>query len=298
MTIPFAIFMSITAVSLISFSGVFLLSLQESLLRRALMYFVSFAVGALFANVFFHLLPELMETTNNMHVSSTLILLGIVISFFIEKFIHWHHCHNLNCKHTQPVGTMMLLGDGAHNITDGILIAASYLVSIELGIATTVAIALHEIPQEIGDFAVLLHSGFSRGKALLWNVVSALTAFLGGFAVLWLHEHIENIPLILLPITIGNFLYIAGSDLIPELHKESKMKKAVLQLIAMLAGIALMYLVFANGHNHSHDAHDHEKVLYHDGHDHYIAHTYHFLCTNSCERPRGVSTSRTIVCTS
>lgn len=235
------IFLSVLAVSLASLAGVFLLSLHQSLLRKALLALVSFAAGAMFANVFLHILPETMEVAPNIHVAFRLVLLGILLSFLLEKFIHWHHCHTLDCHHPHAIGTMMLIGDGVHNVTDGILIAATYLVDTSLGIATTIAVLLHEIPQEIGDFAVLLHSGYSRSQALLWNFLSALTAFLGAFVVLLLREYVDGMEIVLLPIIAGNFLYIAGSDLIPELHKESQLKNACVQLLAMVAGIALIY---------------------------------------------------------
>jgi zinc and cadmium transporter len=239
----FYILSSVLLVSLASLAGIFLLSLHKTFLQKILLYLVSFATGALFANVFFHLLPEMIEMTNNVHNAFLLVLAGIIISFVIEKYIHWHHCHKLDCKHTEPIGTMMIIGDGIHNFTDGILIATTYLVDIQLGIATTIAVLVHEIPQEIGDFAVLLHSGFSRAKALFWNFMSALTAFLGAGAVLLLNENIHGLEKFLLPLIAGNFLYIAGSDLIPELHKQPRAtaKEAVLQLAAMLFGILLMY---------------------------------------------------------
>ncbi|MBI3335997.1 ZIP family metal transporter [Candidatus Peregrinibacteria bacterium] len=239
------IFGSVFAVSLMSLTGVFLLSLHQAFLRKALLTLVSFAVGALFANVFLHILPEIVETTDNLHTAFGFVLLGIVFSFAIEKFIHWHHCHTLECEHAHPLGIMMLVGDGVHNFMDGMLIATTYLVDIQLGIATTIAVILHEIPQEIGDFAVLLHSGFSRSRALYWNFASALTAFLGAVAVLGLEVSIHGIEEVLLPIVAGNFLYIAGSDLIPELHKGSRSTNAILQLVAMIAGIVLMYGISA-----------------------------------------------------
>src|SRR3989344_1750267 len=168
-TAPVNIFFSVLAVSLASLTGVFLLSLHPSFLRKILLSLVSFAVGALFANVFLHILPEISETTGNIPTAFGLVLLGILLSFVVEKFIHWHHCHNLDCHHRSPVGTLMLMGHGIHNMTDGMAIAAAYLISPELGLATTVAVILHEITQEIGDFAVLLHSGYSRARALAWN---------------------------------------------------------------------------------------------------------------------------------
>ena len=233
---------SVLIVSLLSFVGVFFFSLREEVLKRVLLYFVSFATGALFANVFGHLLPEIAEESADLSQSFGLVFVGILFSFTIEKFIHWHHCHTLECDHqVHPVGKMILMGDGAHNITDGILIATAYLVDISLGIATTIAVIFHEIPQEIGDFSVLLHSGYSRGRALTLNFVSALTAVLGAVSVLFLHEKVHGIEQILLPLTAGNFLYIAGSDLIPELHKETRPGRALLQLLCIIAGAALLY---------------------------------------------------------
>ncbi len=137
----------------------------------------------------------------------------------------------------------MLMADIIHNILDGVLIAASYLISIPLGIATTLAVMFHEIPQEIGDFAVLLHSGYSKKKALLLNLLTALTAFIGALLVLWINVTIDGIAIILLPIAAGNFLYIATADLIPELHKETKFKKSFLQFIFLLLGVGVMTLL-------------------------------------------------------
>lgn len=267
MSVLTIIFLSVFAVSLASLAGVVLLSFNQSLLKKILLYLVSFAVGALFANTFLHVLPEAVEASTDLRTTFGLVLVGIILSFIIEKFVHWHHCHNLNCKHVEPVGIMMLIGDGIHNITDGILIATTFLVDVELGIATTIAVILHEIPQEIGDFAVLIHSGFSKARALLWNFVSALTAFLGAFLVIVLHEHISGIEVLLLPIVAGNFLYIAGSDLIPELHKESKPLKALTQLLCLLAGIALMYGL-TSGEQHHHVQGSHEDEMHDDQDQH------------------------------
>lgn len=266
------ILLSVFGISLASLTGVFLLSLSTKLLKKVMLYLVSFAVGALFANTFLHVLPEVIESSGNLRFSLSLVLGGIILSFILEKFIHWHHCHNLSCHCSEPVGIMMLIGDGMHNVTDGILIATAYLVDIELGIATTIAVILHEIPQEIGDFAVLLHSGFSKGRALLWNFLSALTAFVGAFAVILLNQHLYGIEDILLPLAAGNFLYIAGSDLIPELHKESRFKNALFQLTCMMAGIAIMYaLTSDHGHDASHeDNHDLHAEEIHEDENHHM----------------------------
>ena len=242
---------SVILVSLISLIGVVLFSLQEKIIRKCLLCFVSFSTGALLGDVFLHKLPEMFEhselaTDHSVHLSNDLmiVLAGIIISFIIEKIIHWRHCHNLDCDgHVHPVGPLMLIGDSVHNLVDGMLIAGSFLVSIPLGIATTTAVALHEIPQEIGDFEILLHSGYSRGKSVFFNFLSAVTAIIGALAIIISSGALPDIGHILIPLTAGNFLYIAGSDLIPELHKETKLNRAVIQLVMMVAGIGLMYLL-------------------------------------------------------
>ena len=263
-------FTAIACISLASFAGLAFLSLKESILKVLLPYLVSFAVGALFANVFFHLLPEMVETSPDIHTGFLLVLVGIIGSFLLERVIHWHHCHNLGCKHNESIGIMMLIGDGLHNITDGILIASSFLISTEAGIATTIAIVLHEIPQEIGDFAVMLHSGWSRKKALLANFASALTAFIGGAIVLFASRSISGIETTLLPLVAGNFIYIAGSDLVPALHKERHLGKSLLQASIMILGVMLMYNVLSLGQEyHMHDdvhEEEHEEQGEHDEH--------------------------------
>ena len=249
-TITVYIFLSVLVVSLVSLVGVLLLLLNEKVLRKSILYFVSFSTGALLGSVFLHFLPEISEHSEHMSEAMIMILFGIIFSFIIEKFIHWRHCHDLDCRaNIHPVGTLVLIGDAAHNILDGILIATSFLVSVPLGISTTVAVILHEIPQEIGDFVVLLHSGYTKGKALFFNLLSACSAFLGAAAVLLLSANIEGIEHLLMPIAAGNFLYIAGSDLIPELHKEVRPAKSAFQLLFMIAGIGLMYAM-AISHAH------------------------------------------------
>ncbi|MDP3986595.1 MAG: ZIP family metal transporter [Nanoarchaeota archaeon] len=232
---------SIIVVSLISLVGVFTLSLKYDKLKKVLIYLVSFAAGALLAGAFLHLLPELIEEHGFSLKISSLILGGIILFFILEKIISWHHYHMpMGEEHSHPVSSMILIGDGLHNFLDGLIIGASYLISIPAGIATTFAVALHEIPQEIGDFGVLLHGGFSKIKALLFNFLSALTAFLGLITALVLTDYIENIELFVVPLAIGGFIYIAGSDLIPELNKHPKLKSSILQLLTFLAGILIM----------------------------------------------------------
>jgi len=237
---------SVFVVSLISLIGIFSLSIKAEKLRKILIYVISFAAGALFGDAFLHLLPEASEKAGfGLQVSGG-VLLGIGIFFVLEKVIQWQHCHAemLEKGHVHSFAYMNLVGDGLHNFIDGVIMGASYLVSIPAGIATSIAVLLHEIPQEIGDYGVLLHGGFSKGKALALNFASALLAIIGAIVALVLGETIGGIELILVPIAAGGFIYIAGSDLIPEIHKHSeKLHLALLQLIAFLLGIGVMALL-------------------------------------------------------
>ena len=235
------VIISVLVVSLISFIGIFTFSLKADKLKKILIYFVAFSAGALFATAFLHLIPEVVEKTGFNLSIPLFILLGIIIFFIIEKIVCWNHCHMpLTKTHVHSFTIMNLVGDAFHNLLDGLVIAASYLVSIPLGITTTLAVVLHEIPQEISDFGILLHGGFSRRKALLINFATALTAVLGAVVGLLLSGFIDGIEFFLIPIAAGGFIYIAGSDLIPELHKEFNLKKSIWQLIVFILGILVM----------------------------------------------------------
>ena len=233
-------FASVIVVSLVSLIGLATFSLKAERLRKILLYLVSFAAGALFGDVFIHLLPELVDGGFTLSLSF-MILGGVGFSFVVEKFIHWRHCHLPNTKdHVHTFAMMNLFGDGIHNFIDGLIIGASYLVSVPVGIATTLAVIFHELPQEIGDFGVLLHGGFSKAKALFFNFVTALTAVFGAAISLLISPYVENITTFLIPFAAGTFIYIAGSDLIPELHKEVKVERSLLQLIAIALGVLVM----------------------------------------------------------
>lgn len=243
---------SVIGVSLISLAGVFALSLKEDVLRRIIFILVSLAAGALLGDAFIHLVPETFE--NIAALPAALLMIGGVLIFFVlEKFLHWHHYHGKeygggmhehgageHVRAIHPTGYMILVSDGVHNFLDGAIIAAGFLVSVEVGIATTLAIVLHEIPQEIGDFAVLLNSGFSRMRAIFLNFISALVAVFGALAVLVLGESSEIIVLGLIPIAAGGFIYIASADLIPEIHKTTRLGHSLLQFAAMVTGIGVM----------------------------------------------------------
>ncbi len=236
--------MSVVIVSLISLIGVFTLALKRKFLESILLILVSFAVGGLFGDAFMHLIPEAFEKLGIRPIVSLLVLLGILIFFVLDKFIRWRHCHVPTSKaHPHPVVFMNLIGDGVHNLIDGMVIAASYMVSLPIGLATTLAVILHEIPQEIGDFGILVHGGLSTRRALGFNFLSALTAILGAVLSLIIGPFIKDYSLIILPVTAGGFIYMAGSDLIPELHLENDARVSLAQFCAIALGIGIMGLL-------------------------------------------------------
>ncbi|MES3031781.1 MAG: ZIP family metal transporter [Patescibacteria group bacterium] len=231
----------VVVVSLVSLVGVFTLSIKEEVIRKYIFLFVSLAVGALLGDAFIHLIPEAFETSSNPITVSLLIILGVIIFFILEKFLHWHHHGDDTAEHDiHPVGKLVLFSDGVHNFIDGVIIGISFLASVPLGIATTLAVILHEIPQEIGDFAVLLHAGYSRKRALWLNFLSALTAVLGTLVAFMLGEAGESFTNWVLPLAAGGFIYIAMTDLIPELHKTKKISHSFSQLLALVLGVVLM----------------------------------------------------------
>jgi len=231
-------------VSLLSFVGVLFLAFQKEILEKIIFFLVSFAAGVLLGDVFLHLLPEAVAESGFSLTISLAVLSGILIFFILEKFIYWHHCHLSPAeKHPHSFALMNLFGDGLHNFIDGLVIAGSFSNSFSLGAATTMAVIFHEIPQEIGDFGVLIHGGFSRGKALLLNFVSALMALLGVVVGLFLASKTIAFSQLILPLTAGGFLYIAGTDLIPELHKETNFKKSLGQILGLILGIVVMLIL-------------------------------------------------------
>ena len=232
---------SVSAVSLISLVGVVVIRWKEDEMKPFLLVLVSFSAGALLGDVFIHLLPKAAAVHGISLSMSLWVLAGLLVFFVMEKFIQWHHCHvPQEHQHNKPLAIMNLCGDGLHNFIDGMILAGGYLVSLPVGIATTIAIVLHEIPQEISDFGVLIHSGLTRRKALFFNFLSALTAIVGTLVVLTLRVEPEAVLTYLTPFTIGGFLYIAGSDLIPELHKETNPLSSLVQFFSLIAGIAVM----------------------------------------------------------
>lgn len=238
---------SVIIVSLISLVGIVTLSLGMGTLKRALLLLVGFSAGGLLGDAFIHLLPEAAEAGFTLSLS-LYALAGMVFFFIMEKFIHWRHCHiPTSASHPHPFAYMNLLGDMVHNFVDGLIIGASYLAGFSLGVATTIAVIFHEIPQEMGDFGVLIHGGFRPRRALLMNFLTALTAVAGVMVSLALGAFLGGLGTFLIPFAAGGFIYIAGSDLIPELHKECGVGKSLAQLLMIVLGIVVMMMLVLIG---------------------------------------------------
>ncbi|NIA02500.1 MAG: ZIP family metal transporter [Nitrospirae bacterium] len=232
---------SVFIVSLISLIGVFTLSMKIERLRKVLIYMISFSAGALLGGAFLHLLPRAVAEHGFGIDIASYVLVGIGVMFIVEKVINWRHCHLPTTNdHPHPFAWMNLFGDGVHNFIDGLVIGGAYLVDVHVGIATTIAVVLHEIPQEIGDFGVLIAGGFSKAKALMLNFASALTAVLGVVVALLIGSYVENLTMFLLPFAAGGFVYIASADLIPEMHKTVKISHSLLQFLFFVLGIGIM----------------------------------------------------------
>ena len=258
-----AALLSVLAISLASLAGALTLSLGRARLERVIFLLVAFAVGAMLGGALLHLIPESYEALGPGPQTGLLVLAGVLAFFVLEKFLHWRHQHGApealdgatghvhgghGHRHgpdaVAPFALVNLVGSVAHNVIDGAIVAASYLVSVQTGIVTTLAVMLHEIPQEIGNFGVLVYGGYPPKKALLYNFAAGLGGLVGAGLVLGLGSTVDGLSDVLLPITAGAFLYIAGSDLIPELNRRHSYPatKAVGQLVMMLLGIGIMAL--------------------------------------------------------
>ena len=230
---------STIVVSLISLIGIFTFAINEKLLKKLLLIMVSFSAGTLMAVAFFHLLPEAVE--KNPTVEPFLyVVAGFALFFLLERILRWRHCHEGKCD-VHSFAYMNLVGDGLHNFIDGLVMAAGYAASIPLGITMTIGIVAHEIPQEIGDFGVLLHGGFTKMRALTMNFLTAITAVFGGIVGYLLSANSAVFGDLLLPFAAGGFIYIAASDLVPELHKETDLKRSMLAFAVFIVGVILMW---------------------------------------------------------
>lgn len=234
---------SVIIVSLLSLLGLIAFPFGENKIQKFLIWAVAFAGGTLLGDAFIHLIPEAYAKGGGIGISFS--LMGGILAFFVlEKFIHWHHCHDIDCEQNNPTFSyVIMIGDAAHNFIDGMIIAASYMASIPLGIATTLAVVFHEIPHEIGDFAAMLYGGFSKRKALWYNFLAGMVAVFGALAVLLIDANVEKLTYYLIPFAAGGFIYVASADIIPELHKSIKASHSLAQLILIVSGMGIMWLL-------------------------------------------------------
>ena len=238
-------------------AGAFLL-LPESMRARMLSPMVSFAIGALLGAAFLAILPHAFEVPGvDAHSVTLTVLCGILVFFLLEKMVIWRHCHTEDCEAHVPdmdklrnaaTGNLILIGDGIHNMVDGVLIAAAFLTDVHLGVVTSIAVIAHEIPQELGDFAVLLHSGFSRGKALAYNMLTSLTTVIGGVVAFYSLSLANRIVPYVLAIAASSFIYIAVADLIPGLHKRPELSATVQQIVLIALGVTVISVAHAMLH--------------------------------------------------
>lgn len=220
---------------------IFVLAIKKSLLDKILLFLISISTGTLMAAAFFDLLPESLEI---MPAKTTflIVIISFIIFYFIEKVFHWRHCHEEECE-IHAFGYLNLIGESVHNFIDGLIIAATFLIDINLGIATTIAIAFHEIPKEIGGFGVLLYAGFTKGRAIILNLVTALFAMAGALAGYFSSFYTDTLASYLLPFAAGGFLYISMSDLIPEIRKEKNVQRSIISFACFLFGILIIFFL-------------------------------------------------------
>ncbi len=240
-------------------AAVFLV-LSEPLRNHLLPHLVSFATGTLLGAALLGLLPHALEAAagSDTHTIPLAVLLGLLGFFLLEKLVLWRHCHADHCEvhvpedhdhvRRQSTGMMILIGDGMHNFLDGILIAGAFLTDIHLGIVTSLAVAAHEIPQEVGDFAVLLHSGFTRGRAFIYNILSSLTTVLGGVLAWYALQEMEPVLPYVLAVAASSFIYIAVADLIPTLHRRTEGAATIQQIVLIAVGVLLIYAAHSTLH--------------------------------------------------
>jgi len=248
MNLVYALIASI-AVSLISLVGLVALIIKDDILHKIIIFMVAFAAGSLIGGAFLDIIPEAAEYIPNMTHLFLYVILGYVLFFIIEKYLHWRHCHDSHCE-VHRFTYLNIMGDIIHNFGDGLIIGAIFLTDVNAGIAVTLAIISHEIPHEIGNFTVLVYGGYSKLKALFFNFLTALFAIVGTLVGYYFASKIHGFSTIIFPLAAGGFIYIASCDLIPELHKETDGKRSALIMVTFSLGIILMYFLKMLGHHH------------------------------------------------
>lgn len=225
--------------SAIALVGSATLLLRPTTLDRIIRPLVAFAAGSLIGGAFFHMLPAAASASGDAARVFLWAALGFTLFFGLEQFLHWHHCHRADADCKKPLTFLILLGDGLHNFLGGLGVASVFLIDARLGVAAWLAAAAHEVPQELGDFGVLIHGGWKRGQALLLNLLSGSTFLVGGLVTYFAARAIDTT--FLMPFAAGNFLYIGASDLVPEVNKHRSVGTSVVHFVAFSSGIALLW---------------------------------------------------------
>jgi len=239
----FWIFTSGLLMSAIALSGSITLVLKEKTLEKILLPLVAFAAGSLIGGALFHMLPVAIEQIGDIDLVFLYVALGFTTFLALEQFMHWHHCHRKFEDRKEPVTYLILIADGLHNFIGGLAVGGVFLVDIKLGISTWIAAAAHEIPQELGDFGVLVKGGWKKRKALLYNVISGLTFLAGGMVAYFASSVLKVSTDFLIPFGAGNFIYIGASDLIPQVNKEATVKGNIIHYCSFVFGLALLYFL-------------------------------------------------------
>lgn len=239
-------------------AALFLL-IPDKLREQVIPHSVSFAIGALLGAALLALLPHALEYPGieDSHDITMTVLFGVFGFFLLEKMVLWRHCHTTHCEvhamdhehdHGSKPGTLILVGDAIHNFVDGVLIAAAFLTDTHLGVVTSLAVAAHEIPQEVGDFIILLHSGFTRAKALFFNILSSLTTVIGGVLAYYSLSEIQSVVPYVLAVAASSFIYVAVADLIPSLHKRVQMSATIQQIVLIASGVLVIFAAHSTLH--------------------------------------------------
>ncbi len=240
MTTLFWIIGSSVLMGVISLIGGLTFFVGETIFKKLLLPLVALSAGSLIGGALFHMLPEAIEHIGNEKMVYVWLVIGFVSFLILEQFLHWHHCHNLKEHKKEPLTYLILIADGLHNFIGGLAVGASFIVDIRLGIATWIAAAAHEIPQELGDFGVLVHGGWKGSTALLYNFLSSLTFLLGGILVYTIAKDMETIMLV--PFAAGNFIYIAAADLIPQIKHGTNLKDNFTHLVWFIIGLMVLLI--------------------------------------------------------